>query len=493
MIIRQDTVRFREISEMSLVENIVPPGSRVTCTPDITHDTPGMLCLSRGCIYDPKATFPTPSCYFPCKSGYVATSVTRNNGTIVVKLEEYKKFKNPFGNNYPQLTLTAKSVQKTTMNIRIAPKEKSINFGRYEPNLDMPRESVETGESFIVETSNATSVFSFKVIRTSTKEVIWDTSIGGLMFADQYIQIAAYLDSSNIYGLGESYDVRLRHILQGYQTWAMFARDERIPKWGPFITYGKKNLYGAYPFYMAIERDGKTHGVLFLNSNAQEVTLGPHPQIIYRTIGGILDVYFFPGPKPEDVIRQYLAYVGRPVLPPYWALGQQISRPGLSLEELSSFVQDNKYQSVVHINIDYMKDYQEFTLAQSWQNLSNFIEQLHRKDIHAVIEVGPVLAVTGEAFLRARNARADFFEWQDPKDVPASVQNLYNSTKNTKIMLGVSWPNVHVAFPNYDSTETMRWWSREIQRFQEQVRLFNIFCINVIFAIVTVEVRILAV
>ncbi|VDK28064.1 unnamed protein product [Anisakis simplex] len=82
----------------------------------------------------------------------------------------------------------------------------------------------------------------------------------------------------------------------------------------------------------------------------------------------------------------------------------QVSRPGLPLQQLSSSVQENKYLSVVHMDIDYMKDYQEFTLAEAWQNLSNFIEQLHRKGIHAVIKVGPALAVTGEAFLRARNA-----------------------------------------------------------------------------------------
>lgn len=33
--------------------------------------------------------------------------------------------------------------------------------------------------------------------------------------------------------------------------------------------FGRKNLYGVYPFYMALELDGKAHGVLFLNSNPQ--------------------------------------------------------------------------------------------------------------------------------------------------------------------------------------------------------------------------------
>lgn len=81
---------------------------------------------------------------------------------------------------------------------------------------------------------------------------------------------------------------------------------------------------GVHPFYLALEEDGKAHGVFIFNSNAQEVTLGPAPHLVYRTIGGQLDIFFFPGPKPEQVIQQYQQVIGRPFLPPYWALGYQV-------------------------------------------------------------------------------------------------------------------------------------------------------------------------
>jgi hypothetical protein len=52
----------------------------------------------------------------------------------------------------------------------------------------------------------------------------FDTSIGGLMFGDQFLQIATYLPSKNIYGFGENTHQSLRHDLN-YKTWPLFAQD----------------------------------------------------------------------------------------------------------------------------------------------------------------------------------------------------------------------------------------------------------------------------
>jgi len=54
--------------------------------------------------------------------------------------------------------------------------------------------------------------------------------------------------------------------------------------------------------------------------------LQPTPAITYRTIGGILDLYYFMGPTPSDVISQYTDTIGRSFLPSYWTLGFHLCR-----------------------------------------------------------------------------------------------------------------------------------------------------------------------
>lgn len=53
----------------------------------------------------------------------------------------------------------------------------------------------------------------------------WDTGVGGLVFADQFLQIATRLPSVNVYGFGENVHHSLRHDMN-YKTWPMFARDQ---------------------------------------------------------------------------------------------------------------------------------------------------------------------------------------------------------------------------------------------------------------------------
>ncbi len=142
----------------------------------------------------------------------------------------------------------------------------------------------------------------------------------------------------------------------------MFTRDEGTNS----VNETRANLNAVHPFYLCMEPDGNAHGVFFLNSNAQEVTLGPAPSLVYRTIGGQLDLFFFPGPKPEDVIQQYLTLIGFPAMPAYWALGYQQSRWGYKnisqIQAAQNRTQSHNIPFDIQVfDIDYLDRRKQFT------------------------------------------------------------------------------------------------------------------------------------
>lgn len=77
---------------------------------------------------------------------------------------------------------------------------------------------------------------------------------------------------------------------------------------------------------MALEPEGNAMGLLFLNSNAMDVTIQPTPAITFTSIGGIIEFYLFTGPSPAEVVAQYTEIVGRSQMPQYFTLGFHLSR-----------------------------------------------------------------------------------------------------------------------------------------------------------------------
>lgn len=52
----------------------------------------------------------------------------------------------------------------------------------------------------------------------------FDSSIGPLLFADQFLQLSTRLPSANVYGLGEHVHQQYRHDMN-WKTWPIFNRD----------------------------------------------------------------------------------------------------------------------------------------------------------------------------------------------------------------------------------------------------------------------------
>ncbi|CAD6192212.1 unnamed protein product [Caenorhabditis auriculariae] len=431
---------------------------RINCAPEPNSNQ--KMCISRGCIWsapiDPSDEY-EPWCYFPPGVGYTFDS-SKTANTVVLK--KNKGISNPWGADFPQIVLTTKSLG-STLNVKIA-----APTARFEPPVDLPMGSSQSTESLLFKENRTSDPYFFQIVRSSTQQVLFDTSLGGLIFSDQFLQIATFLPSESITTFSR------------YTTWDMLTRDEPPDS----ANLDTKNLYGVHPYNMVVEEDGKAHGVLILNSNAQEVTTAPGPAWIYRTIGGVLDIYFFPGPTPEQVTQQYLALIGKPFLPAYWALGYQLSRYGYkNLDEMKARIdgvrKDNIPIDIAVADIDYMDRYKDFTTGTGWENFPAYIKQLHDWKMRLILIFDPAIDVTYPSFQRAMNAGARFIEWETMQEVQRNIQDMYPTVKNTKIMLGVVWPDNHVAFPDFlDSTgKTQKWWADEFTKFRSQIEFDGIW------------------
>ncbi|CAG0890498.1 unnamed protein product [Darwinula stevensoni] len=288
------------------------------------------------------------------------------------------------------------------------------------------------------------SPFHFSIRRQDTGTVVFDTSPGGLIYEDQFLQIVTELPSEDLYGFGEN---------------------------------GDKNVYGVHPFYEVMEDSaGNTHGVFLLNSNAMEYEtqrLNGDPILTLRSIGGILDFHFFLGPSPADVSRQYTQLIGRPFLPPYWSLGFQLSRWGFrTLDDLKAAVgrtqNANIPLDIVYADIDYMIERKIFTWDPvRWAGFPEYVRELRSQGIRFVIILDPAIVFdfTNNYPPALRGQQADaFIKWYNESYIPSDQESHAG-----EYMVGYVWPSDKTVFPDFFKSSTKEWWKDEIRRFHEEI------------------------
>ncbi|KAF0037092.1 hypothetical protein F2P81_009966 [Scophthalmus maximus] len=307
---------------------LIPEAGRFDCYPERGVVVTRALCEARNCCFIPasspssSATPPSggngvPWCFYPLDfPSYSLVSINDTSlgqgGWLVRETKTY----------YPAdiLTLAVEIRYETDTRLRVRITDPSD--GRYEVPISVPT-ATKKAESpdYVVELSK--EPFGLVVKRRSTGAVLLNTTVAPLFYADQFLQFSTSLPSRFVYGLGEHRSTFL-HDVQ-WNTLTMWARD--VPP------MEQTNLYGAHPFYLAMEDGGSAHGFFLLNSNAMDVVLQPAPALTWRTIGGILDFYVFLGPDPGSVIEQYVEVIGFPAMPVYWALGYHLCRWGYSTSD----------------------------------------------------------------------------------------------------------------------------------------------------------------
>ena len=273
-----------------------------------------------------------------------------------------------------------------------------------------------------------------RVTRKSSGEIVLDTSFPGLVFSNQFIQLPMKLpQGSTVYGWGENEQHTFAHDMN-WKTWAIYGRDQPPD--------GSANMYGVHPRITVLDRNGMAYGILFLNSAAQEISLTPAPGLIYRTIGGVLDMYIFMGEDPEEVVEQYTEAIGRFPIPPYWSLGFHLCRYGYDkLENMVAAVDRmNEFkipQDAQWGDIDIMERSLDFTVDQErFGGLPEFVDNLKSNGVKFVTILDPCISI-GEP-----NCTYRPFDLGEQFDV-------WVKKPNGGPVVGRVWPDDPVYFPDY--------------------------------------------
>jgi alpha-glucosidase len=241
------------------------------------------------------------------------------------------------------------------------------------------------------------------------------------------------------YGLGEKagpLDLRGRE----WQNWNTDAAEHEP---------GSDPLYQAHPFVMCVNR-GRAYGLFFDNAHRSTFDLGATSGdwFSFGADGGRMDYTFLPGPRPADVVRRYTALVGRPALPPLWALGYQQSRYSYeSAARLQRVAAEFRRRRIpcdtLYLDIDYMSRFRVFTWSRrKFPRPRALCASLAAKGFRLVATINPGVRVEPRGAVYVKGLAGGHF------------------CKGTdgRTHVGTLWPGP-CAYPDFTRKATRRWWA----------------------------------
>lgn len=426
------------------------PTTRFDCMP---RNANAQDCTKRGCIWD-ETVQNVPYCFYPDKYGtYSNKNVTMGNGKITAYMQ--RKLKSPYPEDVDLLVFEACAETSNRLHIKITDAKKD----RFEPFYPVvPDVDCKSFPNSQFQVKISEGKMGFKVLRSSNNKVIFDTEdTGALIYANQFLQLNAKLPlGSSLYGIGERQSPMNIKTTE-FQTYSLWNRDA--------APTDKINLYGTHPFLLIRDEFGqnssKWHGLFLLNSNAMDIITQPGPAITYRTIGGVLDFYWFMGDTPSKVTEQYFEVIGRPRMPPYWALGFHLCRFGYGSLDNTYLVWNRTRSAGIPFDVqwndlDYMDNNNDFTISPKFSKLYDFVDMLHSIGMHYIPLIDPGVSASEK-------------EGQyEPYDYGLEL-GIFVTDEKSKPFVGKVWNGISTVWPDFTHPKAVDYWKEMLQKLHRQV------------------------
>ncbi|KAH3916689.1 alpha-glucosidase [Parastagonospora nodorum] len=428
-------------------------------------DTRSAACVTPN-VANPNA--PDAQELFP---GYKAVNVVTSDNTIAADLSLGGTACNVYGNEISDLVLEVQYQNVAQVNIKIYPKY-IAQSNRFLYILDeslSPSGSISPGCT--VNNSDLTfewtndPTFQFKVTRAQTGEAIFDTYGQKIVFEDQFLELVTNMvPEYNIYGLPEAIRGSFRLPNQYTQTfWNQYndMNDQPIDA----------NMHSTHPVFLETHYgngSSKSHVVYGRNLHGQEWLLRPD-RVIYRTIGGSFDFYFFSGPSPTEALaQQQLGVIGTPVMQPYWALGFHQVRWGhqnwtVLQDIIDGYAAANIQLEAIWNDLDYLFQYRIFSHDNNTYPIGEaieFIARLHANGQYWMPILDPSVYVPAPGNVTDSNPTYD----------RGKALDLYikRGEGYADDYIGIQWPGFSV-WPDFLHNATQDFWTNEMKLYHDQL------------------------
>ena len=315
---------------------------------------------------------------------------------------------------------------------------------------------------FVISKEN--TPFSFELRYQS--QAYYTLSKRNLLFSDTLIVFDASLTSDMLFGFGER-NTNFKLNEGRYTIWPNDTTHTYRDK-----LEGGYNLMGEQPIGLHKAKNGLFLGLIFMNVNPQDFVIkhtNDNPNfntnLEHRTIGGIIDYYLTIANTADDAILNIHRVIGRPAMPPLWALGWNHCKWGYkSTEEVKMVYKKYKEYNLpvdtFWIDIDMLYKLRNFIVSNGFnKTLPDFIKELHKdnRKFIPIVDYGIPANIT------------------DPYYKLGNSTNAFLKSNYTKTSLvNHVWPGKSV-FPDVFSANGKSLWNKGLSDFDKKLNFDGIW------------------
>ena len=215
----------------------------------------------------------------------------------------------------------------------------------------------------------------------------------------------------------------------------------------------------AIPWLLALDPDGSAFGVLLDTTfrSVIDLTDTTGETVTLEADSDALDWYLVDGPGPGDVLHRLAELVGRPALPPRWALGYHQARWGYAtadtVRDVAAALRGHAIPAdTIHLDIDHMDRCRDFSWNRAaFPDPSGLVGDLADAGLRTTVVVDAGVPRDPDDPVHAAGRRIDAFV-------------RVSRDRDAEEVTGYVWPGVCV-WPDHARPDVRGWWGTLYRRY----------------------------